>query len=413
MSGGEILLLGDPATGERLAGRFRGERVVRPEEPYDGLLEMSRRRWPVVLIATPQMDFPGLCRASRRLQAGSKVFGLCGGSEEPSLRPLVGAALDDYFVRPLLQADVARIGAAAGGRSVPTTAGEAVGGPGGLLAMEVAGLIEAARGGQDLEAYLVELVGSRLAVPVSWTAADEGARRRVLLSLPRNARVLLAEGPVDLDEATRAMLASIEAYLPALEATARRTESLHQLAITDHLTGAFNRRYFYEATDRILGGAGPIGLRATLLLYDIDDFKTYNDTYGHAAGDEILRATAALMGQITRSQDIVARIGGDEFAVLFWDAEEPRLPGSHPLGSAYDIAHRLLKVLRSHRFPSLGPDAVGKLTISGGLAGFPTDGRTCRELLRTADQALRAAKESGKGAIRFVGYDISNSNGQV
>jgi len=413
VSRGEILLLGDPATGERLAERFPDGRLVRPEDPYDGLLEMSRRRWPVVLIATPQVDFPGLCRASRRLQGRARLLGLCSTSEEPFLRPLVGAALDDYFVRPLLAADIAKIGAAAGWRSAVIGAAAAPGAAGGLSVEELTGLIESTRGGDALEGALAELVGSHLAVPVSWTAAQETGPGQVLLSLPERGRVLRAQGPVELDEAARAMLASLTAYLPALVAAARRTESLHQLAITDHLTGAFNRRYFYEATDRILSLVAAKGSHASLLLYDIDDFKSYNDTYGHAAGDEILRATAALMKQITRRHDIVARIGGDEFAVLFWDAQEPRLPGSRPLESAYDLAQRFLSAVRSHRFPSLGPDAVGKLTISGGLADFPADGQTCRELLRSADQALRAAKASGKGAIRFVGYEIPNGNGQA
>lgn len=191
--------------------------------------------------------------------------------------------------------------------------------------------------------------------------------------------------------------------MPALVSTAERTESLHRLAVTDHLTGAYNRRYFYHLTDRILAQAEGRGYRVTLLLYDVDDLKQYNDTYGHAAGDEILRETAAMMREITRSQDIVARIGGDEFAVLFWDSDPPRDPGSEPLDSAYDLADRFRRAVAGMEFPSLGPDAAGVLSISGGLANYPKDGASCRELLRSADRALDQAKRAGKNGIRIIG----------
>ena len=139
-----------------------------------------------------------------------------------------------------------------------------------------------------------------------------------------------------------------------------------------------------------------------LLLYDIDNFKRYNDTYGHGAGDQILKETAALMRQTTRSQDLVARIGGDEFAVLFWDPH-PRSPGSSPPDSAYILADRFRRAVTRHEFPFLGSDATGALTISGGLASFPDDGATCRGLLRAADRGLKKVKETGKNGIRLAG----------
>ena len=204
-----------------------------------------------------------------------------------------------------------------------------------------------------------------------------------------------------MPEPARVFIASVQKCLPAATAAARRTESLHQLAVTDHLTGAYNRRYFYARTDEVLDEAAAHGLRVTLLLYDIDDFKRYNDRYGHAAGDEILRETAALMKSICREHDVVARIGGDEFAVLFWDA--PRAPGSARLKSAFDLADRFRRTVETLEFRSLGSEAKGVLTISGGLASFPADGKTCRDLLRQADKAIKAAKKSGKNAIKLLG----------
>jgi len=184
---------------------------------------------------------------------------------------------------------------------------------------------------------------------------------------------------------------------------AKQGDALHRLAITDHLTGAYNRRYFYQVTDQILDHSEKTGRRVALLLFDIDDFKRYNDTYGHASGDEILRECTRLIRRTTRQQDLVARIGGDEFVVLFWDNSEPRKPGSSLPQSAYVMSERFCKAVAHHEFPSLGPEARGVLTISGGLATFPEDGKTCRQLLRSADKALLNAKKIGKNNIHLIG----------
>ena len=245
-------------------------------------------------------------------------------------------------------------------------------------------------------------------VSKKWSDADRmpAGVRPLLLAANDAPRVLVPQrGPISLDDEARGFLETVQNCLPALLATAQRTESLHRLAITDHLTGAYNRRYFYHVTDRILRRADAGNYRAMLFLYDIDNFKRYNDTYGHGAGDEILRETAKLMRQTSRTQDIVARIGGDEFAVLFWDPENPRRHDSQPLRDAFALAVRFRKAVCEHSFASLGPEATGALTISGGMARFPGDGPTCRELLRKADRALKEAKNGGKNVIRLVGRD--------
>ena len=97
-----------------------------------------------------------------------------------------------------------------------------------------------------------------------------------------------------------------------------------RLAITDDLTGIYNGRYFRHFLARIIEKARTLRFPVTLLLFDIDNFKSYNDRYGHGVGDEILRQTAALMRRCCRPHDLVARISGDEFAVVFWEKEGPR-----------------------------------------------------------------------------------------
>ena len=96
---------------------------------------------------------------------------------------------------------------------------------------------------------------------------------------------------------------------------------------------------------------------------------------------------------------MVARYGGDEFAVILWDAEEPRVPGSSHPTDVLAVAERFQAVIRDHDFKCLGTRAPGPVTISGGLACFPWDGKTRAELLHAADNALLSAKRGGKNHI--------------
>ena len=102
--------------------------------------------------------------------------------------------------------------------------------------------------------------------------------------------------------------------------------SLQRLAITDDLTGLANGRYFRHFLAKTIDKAKVMRFPVTLFLFDIDNFKKYNDQFGHCVGDEILKQTATLMRRCVRDHDLVARISGDEFAVVFWEMEGPRQP---------------------------------------------------------------------------------------
>ncbi len=179
----------------------------------------------------------------------------------------------------------------------------------------------------------------------------------------------------------------------------QRIEQLRDLSLRDEQTGAWNRRYFNRFLQRILDRARSERQQVTLLVFDIDDFKLYNDHFGHAAGDDILREAARLMQSVVREHDVVARIGGDEFAVIFWDAEEPRRQGSRHPDDVMRAARRFQQAICAHRFPKLAEDAHGTLTISGGLASYPWDGQTPDELLHKADIMALQSKQQGKNAI--------------
>ena len=137
------------------------------------------------------------------------------------------------------------------------------------------------------------------------------------------------------------------------------------------------------------------------MVFDIDDFKRYNDSYGHEAGDIILRETVALLNSVIRASDRVCRIGGDEFAVIFADVLGPREIGSSHPESVEMIARRFQQQICAMRFPKLGLEAPGTLSISAGLASYPWDGNDPVTLLRLADQRALESKRKGKNHITF------------
>ena len=189
-----------------------------------------------------------------------------------------------------------------------------------------------------------------------------------------------------------------------------KIKHLEKLATEDDLTGLKSRRYIYEFTKQIIEYAKSKNSSVTLLVFDIDNFKHYNDIYGHSAGDEILKQAAVLMRRSCRNHDVVGRIGGDEFVVIFWDnrqsqgteAERRSAKSEHPKEAIF-IAKRFRREFNKAELHMLGPEGQGVLTISGGLASFPLDGSTAQELFERADEALLEAKRSGKNRIYLVG----------
>ena len=181
------------------------------------------------------------------------------------------------------------------------------------------------------------------------------------------------------------------------------------LTFTDDLTGAWNRRYFNRFLDAIIVEAARLRRPLTVMVFDIDEFKRYNDRYGHEAGDVILRETVSLLNSVIRRCDRVCRIGGDEFAVIFADLQEPREAGSHHPATVEEIATRFQKQICTMQFPKLGLEAPGTLSISGGMASFPWDGHDATTLLRLADQRAMESKRKGKNHITF-GPDVARGN---
>lgn len=205
--------------------------------------------------------------------------------------------------------------------------------------------------------------------------------------------------------------------LPGASTSPDAMDQLIRMATEDYLTGLRNRRYLDEFLIQVIERARRGSTEVTLLLLDIDGLKRYNDTWGHRVGDSVLRQAATYIKKCCRSHDVVARVGGDEFAVVFWnvpprqqggDAHSPagmderRLAAAEHPGEA-EIIERFRAHLSGIGLPLLGPAGIGTLTMSGGLATFPRDGAGADELFLAADAALLQAKRSGKNRIYLVG----------
>jgi diguanylate cyclase (GGDEF)-like protein len=169
----------------------------------------------------------------------------------------------------------------------------------------------------------------------------------------------------------------------------RLQESLRDQAIRDPLTGLFNRRYMQESLDRELRRAQRRRMPMGVMMIDIDHFKRFNDTFGHAAGDALLTAVGALLQRQTRAEDIACRYGGEEFALILLDA------------SAEDTEERakLLRDETARLRVEYGQQPLGNVTISVGVAVFPEHGETAEALLKASDAALYRAKAGGRDRV--------------
>ncbi|NOT01059.1 MAG: diguanylate cyclase [Phycisphaerales bacterium] len=173
-----------------------------------------------------------------------------------------------------------------------------------------------------------------------------------------------------------------------------RTEQLRELASRDPLTGLYNRRHFGEVLARRFAESRRYGNDLSVMMIDLDDFKSANDTFGHQTGDEVLVQAALTISRQLRSADVAARFGGDEFVVLL-----PQSDASQARQLATRITDRFAEELALRL-----PDMAGVVSLSIGVAGLvETDAATDEALLRTADDALYQAKAMGKNRVALAG----------
>lgn len=179
-------------------------------------------------------------------------------------------------------------------------------------------------------------------------------------------------------------------------ATLEKAGQFERLAITDPLTGLYNRRFLEDRLNEEFSRGERLQQSFCVILADLDNFKLYNDIRGHLAGDSALRKTAELMRRSAREMDVVTRYGGEEFCLI--------LPGTCKKESVF-VGERIRRAIESEDFPGESHLPLGRLTISLGVAAFPADGVTANKLIHAADLALYQAKRAGRN--RLVLYEPS------
>jgi len=170
---------------------------------------------------------------------------------------------------------------------------------------------------------------------------------------------------------------------------AKDFEYTYKLATTDGLTDLYNHRFFQEKLRENMKKSDRTGSRFSIVLIDIDFFKKFNDTYGHQAGDEVLRQVARVLKRSVKTNDIVARYGGEEMVLILVDADTD---------SAIAIADRICKTIAGRNFV-LAEGLQVNVTISLGIATYPAHGKQSTELIEFADKGLYRAKKNGRNQV--------------
>ena len=224
--------------------------------------------------------------------------------------------------------------------------------------------------------------------------AAQGETLGVLyLESPSEHAVLSAERPEDRLEALSVFATAAGERISLALANLSLREVLRVQSIRDPLTGLFNRRYMEESLDRELRRASRNNQSVSVLLLDIDHFKRFNDTFGHQAGDTLLRALGDFISKRTRGQDIACRLGGEEFAIILSACSSEAARKRAEL-----LREEVTQLVVQHK-----GEVLGKIHLSAGVSTFPEHASTAEQLLHDADNSLYRAKTEGRNRVVVAG----------
>ena len=201
---------------------------------------------------------------------------------------------------------------------------------------------------------------------------------------------IIARGPLPrsvLYVRTGLQLAMFIAAAAAASWIARVHTQLRDLSVRDGLTGLYNHAYFKTQLAEEVARAARFGRPLSIILFDLDHFKSFNDTYGHQVGDQLLEELAGLLSANLRAVDVASRYGGEEFVILLPETGADQ---------AREVAERLRRVVEAHRFMNDHQKGPLSITLSGGVAAFDRPRSTPDLLLDAADRALYKAKAEGR-----------------
>src|SRR5918998_191765 len=178
--------------------------------------------------------------------------------------------------------------------------------------------------------------------------------------------------------------------------------ALRREANVDHLTGLVSRSYFHRAAERRIELYEGNGLPLACAVLDVDNFKSYNDRYGHGSGDEALRCVGRVLRESTRADDVVARYGGEEFIVLMGGSIE----------DAIEVAERVRHGVEHESVTGDGAPLGSAVTVSVGVAALTEDVSSLEQLVEKADDELYRAKRAGKNRVAASGEAVRTRSGE-
>jgi diguanylate cyclase (GGDEF)-like protein len=199
--------------------------------------------------------------------------------------------------------------------------------------------------------------------------------------------------PYAFDEEDLALLTNIAGQAAMALDNARHHAEVEEQARRDSLTGVYNHGFFLRRLEEQVARSRITRQPVSLIMLDVDHFKSYNDTYGHVMGDQVLRLITRTIGIHIRADDMVGRWGGEEFGIV--------LPES-PADQAKQIAERIRRTLASLSLESDTGVSIPPPTVSQGIATFPDDVADARQLVDMADRVLYEAKELGRDQVRMA-----------
>lgn len=409
-SDAQLLVIGSADLRDAVARALPRSKSVAADNLLGGLWKLGQREFDGVVVSFSMgRRVLTALRSLREVAPGARIVVTCPAEDEPNAQAALDAGADEYVLEPVERADLeSALQIVAAPRFDHTTAAvpsvEEVVHLGEVLKHLHEGMSSTLQRVADLLWQAFDSHGVALAVQDVVVTAGEPGRPVLQEPIQRHDTIIgtitlgrRRAGTYSATDASR--LRDYARLIETIVAQVREREHWQDLAWRDDLTGLRNRRYFDSMLAQLIERAADQRLRVTVLLFDIDDFKTYNDQFGHETGDALLKEVATLLTHCSREHDVVARYGGDEFAVILWDAEKPRVPGSQHPSDPMALADRFRSAIHAHDFKCLGSDAPGSVTISGGLACFPWDGKTRDEIVHAADDALLSAKRTGKNRI--------------
>jgi diguanylate cyclase len=241
---------------------------------------------------------------------------------------------------------------------------------------------------------VMRLIGDALGMSAAYNASLSGATERLAKAMDREQVMKVVDALVktthEMRDTTRALEERLALSKNEISNLQQSLEAIRAESLTDPLTGLGNRKYFDRSLEAAVAHALETGEPLSLLMFDIDHFKSFNDSYGHLTGDQVLRLVGMSLKQAIKGQDITARYGGEEFAVV--------LP-STALRQALTVADHIRRAVMSKELKKKSTgEILGRVTISVGVSMLKPDDDT-DSLIERADACLYAAKRGGRNRV--------------